>query len=71
LDASYDGKAGAAAITLDSSSDENFMSGLYTALEKTGLPSYAMPRLVRITKEYVSLEQHKKEANVHLESKPM
>jgi len=30
------------------------MSQLYVSLKKTGLPSYAMPRLVRITKEYGS-----------------
>jgi hypothetical protein len=29
------------------------MSNLYNALKKTGLPAYAMPRLVRITQEYV------------------
>jgi hypothetical protein len=28
------------------------MKNFYTGLKKTGLPSYAMPRLVRITKEY-------------------
>jgi hypothetical protein len=57
--ASYDGQAGAAAITLDSSSYEKFMSGLYNALKKTGLPPYAVPRLVRITEEYMPLEQLK------------
>ena len=54
-DISYDGQAGAAAITLESSDDENFITGLYVALKKTGLPSYAMPRLVRITKELASI----------------
>ncbi|KAH8594927.1 putative bifunctional fatty acid transporter/acyl-CoA synthetase [Bisporella sp. PMI_857] len=49
--ASYDGQAGAASITLDSQSEANFMSVLFKALKKTGLPNYAMPRLVRITKE--------------------
>jgi hypothetical protein len=28
------------------------MSTFYAKLKKTGLPDYAMPRLVRITKEY-------------------
>jgi hypothetical protein len=28
------------------------MKNLYPGLKKTGLPSYAMPRFVRITKEY-------------------
>lgn len=49
--ASYDGQAGAAAITLESNLDDEFMNRLYIALKKTGLPLYAMPRLVRITKE--------------------
>jgi hypothetical protein len=31
------------------------MKNLYSGLKKTGLPSYAMPRLVRITKEYAPL----------------
>ena len=53
---SYDGQAGAAAIILESP-PEKFMGRLYVALKKTGLPSYAMPRLVRITKEYVTLVQ--------------
>lgn len=50
--ASYDGQAGAAAITLDSPSEALFMKELYSGLKKTGLPAYAMPRLIRITKEY-------------------
>ncbi|TVY47372.1 Fatty acid transporter protein [Lachnellula cervina] len=49
--ASYDGQAGAAAITLDSNADGPFMNRLYKQLKKTGLPGYAMPRLVRITPE--------------------
>lgn len=49
---SYDGQVGAASITLSSTSDEDFMRKLYRGLRKTGLPSYAIPRLVRITKEY-------------------
>jgi hypothetical protein len=48
---SYDGKAGAAAITLSGESELKFMSRLYDALKKSGLPSYAIPRLVRITPE--------------------
>lgn len=50
-DVSYDGQAGAAAITLESSDYEKFMNGLYVALKKSGVPNYAVPRLVRITKE--------------------
>jgi acyl-CoA synthetase (AMP-forming)/AMP-acid ligase II len=49
--ASYDGQAGAASITLDSPADDEFMRTLFQALRKTGLPLYAVPRLVRITKE--------------------
>jgi acyl-CoA synthetase (AMP-forming)/AMP-acid ligase II len=49
--ASYDGQAGAASITLSSTSDEEFMSTLFKGLRKTGLPLYAVPRLVRITQE--------------------
>lgn len=56
---SYDGQAGATAITLESSSDEQFMRDLYHALKKIGLPAYAMPRLVRISPEYASPEQLK------------
>lgn len=52
--ASYDGQAGAASITLDSPADEEFMRNLFKGLRKTGLPLYAVPRLVRITKEYFS-----------------
>ena len=29
------------------------MKDLYVGLKKTGLPGYAMPRLIRVTKEYV------------------
>ncbi|TAQ84047.1 hypothetical protein B7494_g7630 [Chlorociboria aeruginascens] len=47
----YDGKAGAAAITLQDVDEEMFMWKLYGRLRKTGLPSYAIPRLVRITEE--------------------
>lgn len=31
------------------------MKHLYSSLKKTGLPAYAIPRLVRITPEYVYL----------------
>ncbi|KAH8811094.1 putative bifunctional fatty acid transporter/acyl-CoA synthetase [Xylogone sp. PMI_703] len=49
--AGYDGQAGAASLTLESVTDESFMKELYAGLKKTGLPNYAMPRLVRITPE--------------------
>ncbi|KAF8857315.1 acyl-CoA synthetases /AMP-acid ligases II [Acephala macrosclerotiorum] len=59
--ASYDGQAGAAMLTLEpSASDSTFMSTLYSGLKKTGLPSYAMPRLVRITKEIEATATFKK-----------
>lgn len=48
---SYDGQAGAAAITLDHGAEAVFMKNLFSSLKATGLPSYAMPRLVRITQE--------------------
>lgn len=51
---SYDGQAGAAAITLDTPNEEPFVKNLYNGLKKSGLPAYAIPRLVRITPEYVS-----------------
>jgi hypothetical protein len=54
---SYDGQAGAAALTIDIPEDL-FMKNLYSGLKKTGLPSYAMPRLVRITKEYAPSVPH-------------
>lgn len=47
----YDGKAGAAAVVFNGESEDKFMSGLYKALKKTGLPSYAIPRFVRLTSE--------------------
>ena len=47
----YDGQAGAAALTLSSSSHDSFMRSLYPSLRKSGLPDYAIPRLVRITEE--------------------
>ena len=49
--ASYDGQAGAASITLDDPADDEFIKTLFDGLRKTGLPLYAVPRLVRITKE--------------------
>ncbi|OWP05437.1 hypothetical protein B2J93_7638 [Marssonina coronariae] len=61
--AGYDGTAGAAAITLDSGADELFMKTLYTGLKKTGLPAYAMPRLVRITREIEANATFKKAKN--------
>ena len=48
----YDGQAGAAGITLEDTSAENgFMTNLYRELKKKGVPSYALPRLVRITEK--------------------
>ncbi|KAL4807054.1 hypothetical protein BDV18DRAFT_168193 [Aspergillus unguis] len=50
----YDGQAGAAGITLDESSEaaaSAFMAGLHGELKKKGVPSYAMPRLVRLTEK--------------------
>ena len=55
---SYDGKAGAAAITVESVSEDHFMQTLFKRLKKTGLPNYAMPRLVRITKELAPSQVH-------------
>lgn len=49
--ANYNSQAGAASITLDSQADEAFMATLFKDWRKTGLPLYAMPRLVQITKE--------------------
>ncbi|CAG8136957.1 unnamed protein product [Penicillium salamii] len=49
---SYDGQAGAAGITLESPAVENeLMSTLYDELKKKGVPSYALPRLVRLTEK--------------------
>ncbi|KAA8650642.1 hypothetical protein EYZ11_002817 [Aspergillus tanneri] len=48
----YDGQAGAAGITLDDPSTETeFMASLYRELKKKGVPSYALPRLVRLTEK--------------------
>jgi len=58
--AGYDGQAGAASITLDSAADEEFMRTLFDGLRKTGLPLYAVPRLVRISKEIESNATFKK-----------
>ncbi|KAF7715956.1 Bifunctional fatty acid transporter and acyl-CoA synthetase [Penicillium ucsense] len=52
--ASYDGQAGAAGITLEDHSaaaEQECMANLYTHLKKRGVPSYAIPRLVRITEK--------------------
>lgn len=49
----YDGQAGGAAIELKENSqqvEEKVMKGLYELLRKKGLPGYAIPRLVRITR---------------------
>ncbi|KAJ5666333.1 uncharacterized protein N7477_008781 [Penicillium maclennaniae] len=51
---SYDGQAGAAGITLEEHSpaaELRLMSNLYKELKKRGVPSYALPRLVRITEK--------------------
>ncbi|KAJ5150080.1 hypothetical protein N7448_001658 [Penicillium atrosanguineum] len=51
---SYDGQAGAAGITLEehsSAAELHLMSNLYNELKKRGVPSYALPRLVRITEK--------------------
>lgn len=51
---SYDGQAGAAGITLEEHSpafELEFTSNLYNKLRKRGVPSYALPRLVRITEK--------------------
>ncbi|KAH7346693.1 putative bifunctional fatty acid transporter/acyl-CoA synthetase [Rhexocercosporidium sp. MPI-PUGE-AT-0058] len=46
----YDGQAGAAAVTLeDDVSADGVIRVMYDALTSTGLPYYALPRLVRIT----------------------
>ncbi|KAG0647555.1 Solute carrier family 27 member 4 [Hyphodiscus hymeniophilus] len=58
--ASYDGQAGATSITLDTAASEEFMRTLFEGLRKTGLPLYAVPRLVRITKEIESNATFKK-----------
>jgi hypothetical protein len=47
---SYDGQAGAAAITLNSSTPEKeaaFAADLYIQLRQRGLTGYQVPRLVR------------------------
>ncbi|KAL4875312.1 hypothetical protein BJY04DRAFT_202439 [Aspergillus karnatakaensis] len=51
---SYDGQAGAAGITLEEHTDAaaaEFMGRLYPELKKKGVPSYALPRLVRLTEK--------------------
>ncbi|KAL5336203.1 hypothetical protein BJX70DRAFT_400851 [Aspergillus crustosus] len=50
----YDGQAGAAGITLEDPSESaaaDFMSTLHAELKKKGVPSYAIPRLVRLTEK--------------------
>ncbi|KAE8336948.1 hypothetical protein BDV24DRAFT_154749 [Aspergillus arachidicola] len=50
----YDGQAGAAGVTLEESSaavESEFMKNLYRELKKKGVPSYALPRLVRLTEK--------------------
>lgn len=53
---SYDGQAGAAGITLERRTPETeaaAIENLWTFLRSQGVPTYAIPRLVRVTKEYV------------------
>ncbi|KAL2872323.1 putative bifunctional fatty acid transporter/acyl-CoA synthetase (FAT1) [Aspergillus lucknowensis] len=50
----YDGQAGGAGITLEDPSEATaaeFMGKLHRELKKKGVPSYAMPRLVRLTEK--------------------
>lgn len=50
----YDGQAGAAGITMEEHSptfEKDLMAKLYIQLKKRGVPSYALPRLVRITEK--------------------
>ncbi|EAW14000.1 putative bifunctional fatty acid transporter/acyl-CoA synthetase (FAT1) [Aspergillus clavatus NRRL 1] len=48
----YDGQAGAAGITLeDPAMEVEFMANLHKELKKKGVPSYAIPRLVRLTEK--------------------
>ncbi|KAL4797036.1 hypothetical protein BDV19DRAFT_63231 [Aspergillus venezuelensis] len=50
----YDGQAGAAGITLEEPSEAaaaQFMANLHAELKKKGVPSYALPRLVRVTEK--------------------
>ncbi|KAL4931261.1 putative bifunctional fatty acid transporter/acyl-CoA synthetase (FAT1) [Aspergillus undulatus] len=50
----YDGQAGAAGITLEEPSEAaatDFMANLHGELKKKGVPSYAIPRLVRLTEK--------------------
>ena len=48
----YDGKTGVAAVSLlNPDGGTSFMDGLYESLKKRGVPPYAVPRLVRLTKE--------------------
>ncbi|RDW90820.1 putative bifunctional fatty acid transporter/acyl-CoA synthetase (FAT1) [Aspergillus mulundensis] len=50
----YDGQAGAAGITLEEHTEaaaNEFMGKLHAELKKKGVPSYAVPRLVRLTEK--------------------
>ncbi|KAK4943652.1 hypothetical protein LTR10_016749 [Elasticomyces elasticus] len=54
----YDGQAGVAAISLDSSLPDvetQFIQRLYGNLKKKGVPDYALPRLVALTNELVAV----------------
>jgi hypothetical protein len=53
---SYDGQAGAAGIALEEDSPprrDEFIRNLYTSLRAKGVPKYAIPRLLRLTRQSV------------------
>lgn len=57
MEYSYDGQAGAAGITLEhrtAETEANLVKDLYKFLRSQGVPTYAIPRLIRITKEYAT-----------------
>lgn len=50
----YDGQAGAAGVVLKSrsvASEQEFMSTLYKKLRAKGVPTYAVPRFIRVMDE--------------------
>ncbi|GAO47830.1 hypothetical protein G7K_2028-t1 [Saitoella complicata NRRL Y-17804] len=52
----YDGQVGCLALTLEKGIDvKGFMSELYGHLKRKGLPEYALPRLVRIVKDTMTM----------------
>lgn len=71
----YDGKAGVAAVTLESAAPEEeaaFIDGLYQSLKVKGVPSYALPRLVVVTSEVAINDtfKHAKQALKNQDWKP-